>query len=58
MLIRIGFTHQEMANISGLSRVMTSNVLARFHRDGLIEKAAARYLVLDMKALAAHAALG
>ena len=35
--IRISFTHQEMANLAGLSRVMTSNVLMQLQEQGLIE---------------------
>jgi CRP/FNR family cyclic AMP-dependent transcriptional regulator len=50
-VIRLVFTHQEMANIAGLSRVMTSNVLAQFHHEGLIAKQASQCMVLDVERL-------
>lgn len=49
--IRIAFTHQELANIAGLSRVMTTNVLAQLHDEGLVEKTGARCLIRDLKTL-------
>jgi len=53
--IGIGFTHQEMANIAGLSRVMTSNVLMQLHDEGLIDKVQAHCVIRDMRGLARRA---
>lgn len=49
--IRISFTHQEMANIAGLSRVMTSNVLIQLQEQGLIEMVRSHCLIRDMQGL-------
>lgn len=49
--IGIAFTHQEMANISGLSRVMTSNVLGELHEQGLVDKVGAHCVLRDIGAL-------
>ena len=49
--IRISFTHQEMANITGLSRVMTSNVLIQLQDGGLIEMARSHCVIRDMQGL-------
>lgn len=49
--IRISFTHQEMANITGLSRVMTSNVLIKLHDQGLIDKAGSHCVIRDLQGL-------
>ena len=49
--IRISFTHQEMANITGLSRVMTSNVLIQLQEQGLIEMVRSHCLIRDMQGL-------
>jgi CRP/FNR family cyclic AMP-dependent transcriptional regulator len=49
--IRISFTHQEMANITGLSRVMTSNVLIQLQDEGLIEMARSHCVIRDMQGL-------
>ncbi|MDB6002814.1 MAG: putative transcriptional regulator, Crp/Fnr family [Rhizobacter sp.] len=51
LTIRVAFTHQEMANIAGLSRVMTSNVLTQFHEQGLVQKVGAHCVVLDIVGL-------
>lgn len=49
--IRISFTHQEMANITGLSRVMTSNVLMQLQEQGLIEMVRSHCVIRDMQGL-------
>ena len=49
--IRISFTHQEMANITGLSRVMTSNVLIQLQDHGLIEMSKSHCVVRDLQGL-------
>lgn len=49
--IGIAFTHQEMANISGLSRVMVSNVLIQLQSEGLIGKVKAHCVVRDIDGL-------
>ena len=49
--IGIAFTHQEMANIAGLSRVMTSNVLIQLQAQGLIDKVKAHCVIRDMQGL-------
>lgn len=49
--IDIAFTHQEMANIAGLSRVMVSKVLMQLQSEGLISKVKAHCVVLDMDGL-------
>jgi len=49
--IQISFTHQEMANIAGLSRVMTSNVLLQLQAEGLLEKEGAHCVIRDLRRL-------
>ena len=49
--IGIAFTHQEMANITGLSRVMVSNVLIQLQSEGLIGKVKAHCVVRDIDGL-------
>lgn len=49
--IGIAFTHQEMANIAGLSRVMVSKVLMQLQSERLIGKVKAHCVVLDMDGL-------
>ncbi|MDW5441118.1 Crp/Fnr family transcriptional regulator [Polaromonas sp. SM01] len=49
--LRISFTHQEMANLAGLSRVMTSNVLIQLHEDGLVDKVGAHCVIHDIQGL-------
>lgn len=49
--IRISFTHQEMANIAGLSRVMTSNVMLQLHAHGLIGKHGSHCVIHDIQGL-------
>lgn len=49
--IRISFTHQEMANIAGLSRVMTSNVLMQLQEQGLIEMVKSHCVIREMQGL-------
>ena len=49
--IRISFTHQEMANIAGLSRVMTSNVLIQLQWQGMIDKVKAHCVIRDIQGL-------
>jgi CRP/FNR family cyclic AMP-dependent transcriptional regulator len=49
--IGVSFTHQEMANITGLSRVMTSNVLIQLQDEGLIEMARSHCVIRDMQGL-------
>lgn len=49
--IGISFTHQEMANITGLSRVMTSNVLIQLHDQGLIDKVGSHCVIRDIQGL-------
>ena len=49
--IRISFTHQEMANIAGLSRVMTSNVLMQLQEQGLIEMVRSHCVIREMQGL-------
>lgn len=49
--IRISFTHQEMANIAGLSRVMTSNVLIQLQEQALIEMSKSHCVIRDLQGL-------
>ena len=49
--LRISFTHQEMANITGLSRVMTSNGLTQLHGQGLFEKVGSHCVIHDLQGL-------
>ena len=49
--IGIAFTHQEMANITGLSRVMVSNVLIQLQSEGLIGKVKAHCVVRNIDGL-------
>lgn len=49
--IGVSFTHQEMANITGLSRVMTSNVMSQLQGQGLIEMAKSHCVIRDMQGL-------
>ena len=53
--IGISFTHQEMANIAGLSRVMTSNVLSRLQEQALIEMSKSHCVIRDLQGLRRHA---
>jgi len=55
--IRISFTHQEMANLAGLSRVMTSNVLMQLQAQGLIEMVKSHCVIREMQALRQRAAV-
>lgn len=56
VVIGISFTHQEMANLAGLSRVMTSNVLLGLQSQGLIDKVKAHCVIRDMRQLRPRAA--
>jgi CRP/FNR family transcriptional regulator len=49
--IRISFTHQEMANLAGLSRVMTSNVLMQLQEQGVIEMVKSHCVIREMQGL-------
>ncbi|MGJ7507516.1 Crp/Fnr family transcriptional regulator [Variovorax sp. GT1P44] len=49
--IRISFTHQEMANLAGLSRVMTSNVLIQLQEQGVIEMIKSHCVIRDLQGL-------
>lgn len=51
IVIGISFTHQEMANIAGLSRVMTSNVLIELHDQGLVDKVGSHCVIRDLRRL-------
>lgn len=51
IVIRVSFTHQEMANITGLSRVMTSNVLIQLHEQGLVDKVGSHCVIHDLQGL-------
>ena len=51
VIIRISFTHQEMANIAGLSRVMTSNVLLQLQARAFVDKAKAHWVIRDIQGL-------
>ncbi|MET4575172.1 Crp/Fnr family transcriptional regulator [Ottowia thiooxydans] len=55
--IGIAFTHQEMANITGLSRVMVSNVLIQLHEQGLTDKDKSHCVIRDMQGLRQRAAV-
>jgi CRP/FNR family transcriptional regulator len=50
-LIGIAFTHQEMANITGLSRVMVSNVLIQLQEQGLTDRINAHCVIRDIEGL-------
>jgi CRP/FNR family transcriptional regulator len=50
-VIGIAFTHQEMANITGLSRVMVSNVLIQLQEQGLTDKVNAHCVIRDIEGL-------
>lgn len=55
--IGVAFTHQEMANITGLSRVMVSNVLIQLHEQGLTDKSRSHCVIRDMQGLRQRAAV-
>ena len=55
-LIGVAFTHQEMANITGLSRVMVSNVLIQLQEQGLTDKSKLHCVIRDMRGLRQRAA--
>jgi CRP/FNR family cyclic AMP-dependent transcriptional regulator len=50
-LLNIAFTHQEMASLTGLSRVSVSKILADFKARGIIEKRNGNIIIPDIDAL-------
>lgn len=46
--IGIAFTHQEMANITGISRVMASIVLKQLQQDGLVLRVQGLWVIRDI----------
>lgn len=51
VLIEKRFTHQEMANLVGVTRVTVSNIFLKMEREGLIEKRNSKIYVKDPKRL-------
>ncbi len=49
--LKIKFTHQEMANLTGLSRVSVSNIFLRMTADGIIDKKDGYLVIKDLKIL-------
>lgn len=49
--ISIKFTHQELANITGLNRVTVSNILSQFSAEGIIQKEQGHFAVRDLPKL-------
>jgi len=47
----IKFTHQEMANLTGLSRVSVSNILLNLASEGIIDKDEGFVIIIDMNRL-------
>ncbi len=46
-LIDMRFTHQELADMVGASRVTVTNIMKRLTADGIIKKVRGRYLIID-----------
>ena len=51
ILIETRFTHQEMANLVGATRVTVNNAFLKMEREGLLEKRKNRVYVKDLKRL-------
>jgi len=49
------FTHQDIADVTGLSRVCVSNVISNLMKEGIIEKHEGTYILKDTDALHAKA---
>lgn len=49
------FTHQDIADVTGLSRVCVSNVISDLMKEGILEKQEGTYILKDAKALEAKA---
>ena len=49
--LNIGFTHQEMASLTGLSRVSVSKILSDFKTRGIIDKRQGNIIIPDVDAL-------
>lgn len=49
--IGIKFTHQELADMTHLSRVSVSNVFSMLAKDGIVDKNQGYYIIRDMSAL-------
>ncbi len=49
--LSIKFTHQEMANLAGLSRVSVSNILLNLTSEGIIDKEDGFVVIKDLDAL-------
>lgn len=49
--LKIKFTHQEMANITGLSRVSVSNIMLKLTSEGIIDKQDGFIVIKNMSSL-------
>lgn len=49
--LRIKFTHQELANITGLNRVSVSNIIRKFTNKGIITKNNNYFIIEDLEKL-------
>ena len=50
-LINITFTHQEIGELIGLSRVSVSNILSQMVKQGILKKKEGYYYVKDIEAI-------
>ncbi len=48
------FTHQEMANLTGLSRVSVSNIISDLHSKGILKKMNGYLLIKDIEAIMSY----
>jgi CRP/FNR family cyclic AMP-dependent transcriptional regulator len=52
-VITVPFTHQEMANLVGTSRVTVANVMKQMQNEGVLRKEMGKYVILKMEKLQA-----
>jgi CRP-like cAMP-binding protein len=49
--LTIKFTHQEMANLTGLSRVSVSQIISNLTKDGILQKEKGYYIVRNLESI-------
>ncbi|MDO5411478.1 MAG: Crp/Fnr family transcriptional regulator [Lachnospiraceae bacterium] len=53
--ISIRFTHQDVAHITGISRVTVSNTFSKFTNEGILDKQDSRFIIRDLDRLQEYA---
>jgi CRP/FNR family transcriptional regulator len=51
IVITVSFTHQEMANLVGTSRVTVATVMKQMQNEGVLRKEMGKYVILKMEKL-------